>query len=119
LLTEPAGGVVETCVSNIFFVDRDGLHTPGLATGPLPGIMRSRVIALAGELNLKVKEGAYPLPEVQQASEIWLSNSLLGLRPVTECAGQKLALPFPVLERFRSAWQGRYGWDPVIIAPTA
>ncbi len=118
LLLDSMGYVVETCVSNGFFVDQHGLHTPALETGALPGVMRGRVIALAKELGLNVKEGHYRLSDLQQASEIWLSNSLLGLRPVTECADRSFSAPFPVLQRFRAGWEARHGWDPVVVVPT-
>ena len=117
VLLDPAGQVVETGVSNLFFVNHGCLCTPGLETGPLPGIMRGRVLALAEERGMTAKEGHHTLADLQQASEIWVSNSLLGLRPVTDLSGQGFGPSFPVLQQFRTIWREHYGWDPVVIAP--
>jgi branched-subunit amino acid aminotransferase/4-amino-4-deoxychorismate lyase len=116
ILPDQAGRVVEGCVSNLFFV-RDGcLHTPAEALGPLPGIMRGRVLALAGSAGLVLREGAYEWAGLDEASELWLSNSLIGLRAAT-CLGERpLPEPKPALDRIRAAWRDEYGWDPVVVA---
>lgn len=119
ILSDQAGRVVEGCVSNVFFV-RDGcLHTPSMELGPLPGIMRGRVLALARAMDWAVQEGIYVREDLEQASELWLSNSLIGLRPATFAAAGRRVGPSPALQRFRAGWRREYGWDPVVVAPSA
>ncbi len=117
ILPDQTGRIVEGCVSNVFFV-RDGiLHTPSVETGLLPGIMRGRVLALARAMDWVVREESYDLEALAQASELWLSNSLIGLRPAVSLAGRPLEEALPVLQQFRAVWRKEYGWDPVMVAP--
>jgi branched-subunit amino acid aminotransferase/4-amino-4-deoxychorismate lyase len=115
ILTDPAGQLVEGCVSNIFFVQDGCLHTPAEEAGPLPGIMRNRVLAWARTAGLPVQEGVYPGGELETVSEVWFSNSLIGLRAASCLGARRLTGPQPVLELVRSGWREQYGWDPVVV----
>jgi branched-subunit amino acid aminotransferase/4-amino-4-deoxychorismate lyase len=116
VLPDPAGQLVEACVSNVFFVQGGHLQTPSLEVGPLPGIMRGRLLALARERGIPVSEGAYPVGHLAGASEVWLSNSLIGLRAVTVIEGCQLEPEPPILQQIRAGWRAAYGWDPVVVA---
>lgn len=116
LLRDSEGRLVEAGVSNVFFV-RDGrVHTPALDCGGLPGIMRAQVLALGREAGLKVREGRFDATDITAATEVWLSNSLIGLRPVTLLADRPFATVRPVLDRLRKMWRVSHGWDPVVIS---
>lgn len=79
------GDLCEGCISNLFFV-RDGIvHTPSLATGCLPGVMRGQVMKL-----IEVKEGRWPVGTLREAEEIWLSNAISRLRYVRRLDGRGL-----------------------------
>ncbi len=116
VFSDPAGQLVEACVSNVFFVHDGHLQTPSLEVGPLPGIMRGRLLALARERGIQVSEGAYPVGHLAEASEIWLSNSLIGLRAVTVIEGRQLEPKPRILQQIRTEWRATYGWDPVVVA---
>lgn len=116
LLRDTSGKIVEGGVSNVFFVCDGRVHTPALECGPLPGIMRAQVLAVARETGLKVREGRFDATDITAATEVWLSNSLIGLRPVTLLADRPFATVRPVLDRLRKAWRMRHGWDPVVIS---
>lgn len=115
LLSDLAGRLVEGGGANVFFVAGGVLHTPGLAVGPLPGVMRAQVLALARARGWPVREGEFARNELAKASEIWLTNSLLGVRPVAEFAGRRFDSAYPVLKRLRGLWQEEWGWDPLLI----
>jgi branched-subunit amino acid aminotransferase/4-amino-4-deoxychorismate lyase len=115
LVVNVSGHVVEGCVSNVFWIDAGALHTPALQTGALPGIIRHQVIAAGRELGLKVVESAYRLADLQRASEIWLTNSLIGVRPVSELAGEVRPGSTPVLLRLRESWRARHAWDLQVV----
>lgn len=77
------GYVAEGVVSNLFFVKGGQLYTPSLSTGILAGITRSKVISLAEGLNIEVCEGEFTLQEGQTADEVFVTNSIQELVPVS------------------------------------
>lgn len=86
MLTED-GMLAEGIVSNLFFVAGGIIYTPAIATGILPGITRARLIELASEAGLEVREGFYTWEELSQADEAWVCNSIQELCPVSSLAG--------------------------------
>jgi len=82
LMLTPLGTLAEGIVSNLFFVKDGVLYTPDLSTGILPGITREMVIALAVQVGLPV-EGLYSWEQLKKADEIFLTNSIQELVPVT------------------------------------
>ena len=80
------GYLAEGIVSNVFFRRGERLYTPALETGILPGITRERVMALATALGYPVEEGLYSWHDLARADEIWLTNSIQELVPVTSLA---------------------------------
>jgi branched-subunit amino acid aminotransferase/4-amino-4-deoxychorismate lyase len=110
LLADAGGRLVEGGSANVFLV-RDGrLATPGLGAGPLPGIIRAKVIELGRGLGLPAHEGGLTLADAAAADELIFTNSLVGLRPVSRLEGRGFAAPGPVTRRLQAAWQQRYGW---------
>lgn len=79
------GYVAEGIVSNVFFVCDQKLCTPAVDIGILPGITRALVMEMAGhmEMKLSVEEGTYSLDELCMAKEIFLTNSVQEIVPVT------------------------------------
>lgn len=75
--------IAEGIVSNIFFVQKGKLYTPDLSTGILPGITREMVIELACAAGISVEEGAYYLERLLTADEVFLTNSVQEIVPVT------------------------------------
>jgi branched-chain amino acid aminotransferase len=59
------------------------IHTPPLTSGCLDGIIRKQIIRLSKDLNLTLKETAINPFDLQKADELWLSNSIQGIRAVT------------------------------------
>lgn len=81
LFVTPAGIVIEGATSNVFVV-RDGVaHTPSLAAGPLPGTVRARVLALLGPD--RARESLVTHDDLVHASELFVTNALLGVMPVS------------------------------------
>ena len=100
LVLNTQGRVAETSMANVFFLSDQTLVTPSVAEGALPGVVRAEVLRLAGELDLCVKECAVHPRDLTAADGLFLTNSLIGLRPVAELAGRALRIPdwLPVLE---------------------
>lgn len=94
MLTE-SGHLAEGIVSNLFFVIGDVIYTPSLQTGILPGITRQLVIELAEQSNYRVEQGLYTWSHLCAADEVWLTNSIQELVPVTslvDVKGQTLSV---------------------------
>ncbi|GAA0353680.1 aminodeoxychorismate lyase [Bacillus horti] len=77
------GYVAEGLVSNLFFVREDELYTPALETGILNGITREFVVELADEWHIPVHEGFFSLEFAQQADQVFVTNSIQEIVPVT------------------------------------
>ena len=75
--------VVEALQSNLFLLFGQEIQTPPLTSGCLDGIIRKQIIRMAKDLNLTLKETAINPFDLQKADELWLSNSIQGIRAVT------------------------------------
>lgn len=90
LLLTPAGIVIEGATTNVFTVRDNIAHTPSLASGPLPGIARAQILALLGPN--RVRESLLTHDDLRHASEIFVTNALLGVMPVTQIDDRPLAI---------------------------
>jgi branched-chain amino acid aminotransferase len=76
------GQVAEGAISNVFAVCGERVLTPPPDTPVLPGITRATVIELAVALDIPVREQRLTLPELVEADEVFLTNSLMEIMPV-------------------------------------
>ncbi|KGI83943.1 class IV aminotransferase [Exiguobacterium mexicanum] len=97
LFADDSGHVVEGLVSNVFWVEADQLWTTPLATGPLAGVTRRWVMD-----TFEVKERDVTFAELTQADEIWLTNSVQQIAPVTDYAGN--SYPGKDGVKFKACW---------------
>jgi len=86
LMRDVDGYVAEGATSNLFFVDDGVLKTPE-AGSLLPGITRELVVELARAEEFPVETGRYPLEDVRDADEVFLTNSTWEVRPVESVDG--------------------------------
>lgn len=82
LLLNRNGYIFEASRANIFWVKDGVLHTPPLSSGCLNGIMRQAIIAQAQALKIPFKEKQLNLAQFKQAQSAFLTNSLIGIKPV-------------------------------------
>jgi len=79
--------VIEATMSNIFLV-RDGtLVTPALTACGVAGIMRSVILDLARQFDIKTEIRPVTLQQARNSSEAFVCNSLIGIWPVREIDG--------------------------------
>jgi branched-chain amino acid aminotransferase len=77
-------GVVEVTNANIFLLKGDTVKTPPLTEGCLKGIIRAKMIEiLEKKEGIQIEETAMTPFEIQKADEIFLTNSIMGIQPVT------------------------------------
>ena len=81
--------------------------------------MRAKLIELAAAHGKPVRQSIVTRSHLEQASAVWLTNSLIGLRPVAQHRERGYDTAAPELQEVRAHWQKTFGWDPVVIAPTS
>ena len=74
--------VLEGAVTNIFIVRGRTVYTPSLSQNILPGVTRSTVIDLCGENDIKVREKKIHYRDLIDATEVFLTNSIIEILPV-------------------------------------
>jgi len=74
--------VICATAANLFLVSEDTLVTPDLRFSGIRGVMREQVLSKAMSLNIDVQERAVRTKEVLGASEVFLTSTVRGLRPV-------------------------------------
>ena len=107
LLLDEQGLVAETTSANLFLVQGRNLITPPLEAPILPGVTRAFIFKLAPGESLTVKEKDFPLHTLFDAEEVFLTNSIIEVTPVTEVEGRKIGQcqPGPVTRRLQAAYQ--------------
>lgn len=100
LLLNERGRLVEGSRSNVILALPDGLFTPPVADGCLPGTVRRRLLERSA-----VAERSLGRDELGGASEILLTNSLIGVMPVARVGAREIA-PGRSAERLRARLEG-------------
>lgn len=83
ILMNTKGYIAEGSTSNIFLVKGNSLITPTLDTGILAGVTRGIIVEIARNLRIKVREKFVTYRELLKADEVFLTNSLIEVLPVT------------------------------------
>jgi branched-chain amino acid aminotransferase len=77
--------VIEALNGNIFLVTKDRVKTPPLSDGCLKGVMRKQILEiLLEDVNLIVEEASISPFELQKADELFITNVIQGIQPVTQ-----------------------------------
>lgn len=77
------GFLAEGIVSNLFWKKGNFLYTPALSTGILNGITRQFVMERAKKHSLSVQEGHYTLEQALEAEEMFVTNSIQEIVPLS------------------------------------
>ncbi len=104
LMLDPAGRVVSGTMSNFFWRERDGWHTPPLVGGAIAGTRRAWWIEALGSRITSCAPGRLALAEAA-----FLCNAVSAWRPVGTLLGRALAEtdgpPIEGLEQVEGRWQ--------------
>ncbi|OAD92714.1 aminotransferase class IV [Aequorivita soesokkakensis] len=77
--------VVEALNGNIFLVSGNTIKTPPLADGSLNGVTRKQLISILGTMeDFKLEETSISPFELQKADEIFITNVIQGIVPITK-----------------------------------
>ncbi|ATQ40944.1 4-amino-4-deoxychorismate lyase [Caulobacter mirabilis] len=97
LMLNNGGEICCATAANIFWVKDGKLYTPSLDCGVLDGVMRRRVMALQ-----PVEEVRAPRAMLEQSDAVFLTSSLIGVRPVASLDGTPLR-SHSMVDRFAAA----------------
>lgn len=85
LLVNEAKNVVEAANGNLFMLMGNSLITPPISEGCLNGIMRKQIIILAKQIpTIEVIEEAISPFDLQKADELFVTNVIIGIQPITK-----------------------------------
>ena len=85
LLLNDSKNVVEALQGNLFMVLGNKLITPPVSEGCLNGVMRKQILSLAKKMgNLEVVEAAISPFDLQKAEELFITNVIKGIQPITQ-----------------------------------
>jgi branched-chain amino acid aminotransferase len=85
ILLNDAKNVVEVLQGNLFMVLGKKLITPPVSEGCLNGVMRKQVLALAKKIEgIEVLEEIISPFDLQKADELFLTNVIIGIQPITK-----------------------------------
>jgi len=89
--------VIEATMSNVFWLKGEKIFTPSVEQCGIAGIMRGKILQIAEDLNFDTEVGEYNLDDLLTSGGVFLSNSILGIWPVSNFM-DKHWTPHPVIQ---------------------
>jgi 4-amino-4-deoxychorismate lyase len=86
------GYVIEGTMSNLFMVRDRVLITPDLDKAGIRGITRDVLLEIAAGSGIACQPGNVLLPELFDADELFVCNSLIGVWPVSRLEDHTIAV---------------------------
>lgn len=84
LLLNPYENIADATIANVFIVKDGMVKTPALTEGPIAGNMRRHLLKCMREENIPVEETQISAEDILQASGIFLTNAIYGIRWVKQ-----------------------------------
>jgi len=85
LLLNDSKSVVEALNGNIFLVKDKVLKTPPLEDGCIKGTIRKKILEIINKIDTyECQENSITPFELQQADELFITNSVMGIQPITK-----------------------------------
>ncbi|WP_378188051.1 aminotransferase class IV [Aquimarina sp. W85] len=76
---------LETTNGNLFLVKGSKIKTPPLSDGCLQGVLRTQLLRILEKLpDYEIEEGSISPFELQKADELFFTNVIIGLQPITK-----------------------------------
>jgi branched-subunit amino acid aminotransferase/4-amino-4-deoxychorismate lyase len=83
-LLNPYQRLADATIANVFIVKEGIIKTPALAEGPVEGVMRRHLMTELRKKDITIIESNLDLDEILEASEIFLTNAIYGIRWVKQ-----------------------------------
>ncbi len=84
LLLNDSKNVIEALNGNLFMLKDGKLTTPPISEGCLNGIMRKNILAVTKKWDIEVSEEVISPFDLQKADELFISNVIIGIQPITK-----------------------------------
>ena len=85
LLLNDSKSVAEALNGNVFLVKDSVLKTPPLEDGCIKGIVRKKILDIVDKIDTyECQEESISPFELQQADELFITNSVMGIQPITK-----------------------------------
>ena len=94
LVLNSQGNIIESSISNIFWIKSNEIYTPPVSEGCIAGIMRANWIAVLKEKGIPVVEMPLNKDLLLQADEVFLTNSVRKIRWVRQFESTYYKLDF-------------------------
>lgn len=106
--------ISESSRANLFIRKNGFLLTPPLKDACLPGIMRQEILQAAAQLKIQALEQSLKKEDLLNAEEVFLTNSIRGMIPVSQIEEKILPLPSGIFfQRLSSCIQRNESWQPI------
>ncbi len=107
ILLNSKAEVTEGATSNIFLILNGEVVTPPEQAPLLPGITRKAVIEILPRLNLNCKICSILEKKLEEAEEVFITNSLMEVMPITSINGLKVGdgMPGPITRSIARAYR--------------
>ena len=83
ILLNNFGRVADTAIANIFIIKDNVIYTPPLSEGCVAGVIRRYIIEKFSS-EFAIKEKPFSIDDLQNADEVFLTNSIKGIRWVKQ-----------------------------------
>lgn len=109
LMLDESGQVAECATANVFAAVDGAVLTPSLKSPILAGVTRAIVLDCCRERAIPVRQESFDPVKLRQAEEVFLTNSLMELMPVTLFDGVPVGSgrPGPVVESLSRMYRSR------------
>lgn len=104
LMLDTTGHLACASVANVFLWEGERLVTPAEECGILPGVTRAAVMELAERLGIELVEDMIMPQRLVHAHGIFLTNSLMGLMPLSRIETRELP-PHRMTGRLQAAYE--------------
>ena len=84
VLLNPYDRIADATIANVFIVKNGVVKTPALTEGAVNGVMRRHMLHSLRKENIPVEETQLSVEDLLQASEMFLTNAIYGVRWVKQ-----------------------------------
>ncbi len=95
VLVNERKGVVEVANGNIFILKGNTIKTPAIEEGCIKGIVRKKIIDIISKNEeYTIEETSISPFEIQKAEEVFITNAIIGVQPVTNYKKKTFSIDF-------------------------
>ncbi|GAA3703918.1 aminodeoxychorismate lyase [Oceanisphaera sediminis] len=102
VVLDAEGRVMEAVTANLFWREGERVYTPDLSMGGVCGTLRAWCVDQLGERLTVTHAG---LPRLLAADEVWLTNALMGVVPVTAIGERVFNPDFMMTRELQQAYE--------------